>query len=84
MPTAPDLEGSGTETLTSVSDAPHEDPPDHQEDVMFADIPPSPALQVGFRWLATVDMEAVFRRRAVLMKSVPHACLPFGNASSDE
>ena len=38
---------------------------------MFADIPPSPALQAGFRWLATVDLEAVFRGRAVKMKSVP-------------
>ena len=48
-----------------------EDPSDRPEDVMFADIPLSPALQAGFWWLATVDVEAVFRRRAVLMKTVP-------------
>ena len=54
-----------------MSDGFREDPPDRPEDVMFADILLSPALQVGFRWLATVDVEAVFRRRAVLMKTVP-------------
>ena len=51
-----------------MSDGFREDP---SEDVMFADIPLSPALQAGCRWLATVDVEAVFRRRAVLMKTVP-------------
>ena len=70
-PTVPDSDGSGTEAPTSVSDGFREDPPDRPEDVMFADIPLSPALQAGFRWLATVDVEAVFRRRAVLMKTVP-------------
>ena len=70
-PTVPDSGGSGTGTPTSVSDGFREDLPDRPEDVMFADIPLSPALQAGFRWLATVDVEAVFRRRAVLMKTVP-------------
>ena len=37
---------------------------------MYADIPLSPALQAGFWWLPTVDVEAVFRRRVVLMKTV--------------
>ena len=70
-PTVPDSDGSGTEAPTSVSDGFREDPPDSPKDVMFADIPLSPSLQAGFRWLATVDVEAVFRRRAVLMKTVP-------------
>ena len=32
----------------------------------------SPQIRAAFRWLDTVDVEELFRRRAVVLRSVPH------------